>query len=68
MSDVALRPKFETKDFDRLQKLKLNGLLQNYDQPTVIASRAFSKFSSTPGRRIAGSQEKHPQDLFNLRI
>jgi predicted Zn-dependent peptidase len=48
MADVALRPKFETKDFERLQKLKLNGLLQNYDQPTVIASRAFSKFLFDP--------------------
>lgn len=69
MSDIALRPKFETKDFERVQKLKLNGLLQNYDQPTVIASRGFSKFlfdSKTPFSRFAGEaslKSIQPADL-----
>jgi zinc protease len=57
MSDIALRPKFDPKEFDRIQKLRLNGLLQNYDQPTVIAGRAFSKFmfeAGSPYNRFPG--------------
>lgn len=55
MADIILHPKFEQKEFDRLKKLKLNGLLQNYDQPTVIAGRAMSKFlfeANTPYSRF----------------
>lgn len=42
MADIALRPRFEEAELERVRKLRLNGLLQNYDQPTVIAARAFS--------------------------
>jgi zinc protease len=48
MSDITLKPRFDQKEFDRIIKLRLNGLLQNYDQPTVIASRAFSKYIFEP--------------------
>jgi zinc protease len=57
MADIALKPKFDAKEFERIQKLRLNGLLQNYDQPTVIASRAFSKYmfdASSPYNRFPG--------------
>jgi predicted Zn-dependent peptidase len=44
MADITLRPRFEATELERIRKLRLNGLLQNYDQPTVIASRAFMKY------------------------
>ena len=44
MADIVLRPRFDEAELERIRKLRLNGLLQNYDQPTVIAARAFSKF------------------------
>jgi zinc protease len=48
MADIALRPRFDESELERIRKLRLNGLLQNYDQPTVIAARAFSKFIFDP--------------------
>jgi zinc protease len=43
MSDIILRPSFDEKELERVRKLRLNALLQNYDEPNVIASRAFNK-------------------------
>jgi zinc protease len=44
MSDIALRPRWEAEELERLRKLRLNYLLQAYDEPNAIASRAFTKY------------------------
>jgi zinc protease len=43
MSTIALRPAFAEKEIERLRKLRLNGLLQSYDEPNAIANRAFNQ-------------------------
>jgi len=43
MSMIALKPTFAETELERLRKLRLNGLLQNYDEPNVISTRAFNK-------------------------
>ena len=51
MTDIVLRPAFNETEIERLRKLRLNSLLQNYDNPNLIAQRAFNKFlfnSNTP--------------------
>ncbi len=47
MSTIALKPNFSTAEIERIQKLRLNGLLQNYDDPNTIATRAFNKYMFT---------------------
>jgi zinc protease len=56
MSDIVLRPAFSESEIERIRKLRLNGLLQAYDEPGIIASRAFNKFlfeASTPYAKFA---------------
>lgn len=55
MSDIALKPTFAEADIERLRKLRLNGLLQNYDEPNAIARRAIDKYiyGSLPYGRAA---------------
>jgi zinc protease len=50
MSDIAIRPTFAEKDIERIRKLRLSGLLQNYDEPNAIAQRAFDKFFYADGK------------------
>lgn len=42
-SDVILNPSFPQKEFDRIQKTRLASLLQEKDQPAVVASKVFNK-------------------------
>lgn len=59
MSDIVLRPTFSDTEIERLRKLRLNSLLQNYDNPNIIAQRAFNKFlfdASTPFGRFPTEQ------------
>jgi zinc protease len=43
VSDLLLHPKFEEAEIERLRKLQLNSLLQSFDEPSIIARRAFDK-------------------------
>jgi zinc protease len=59
MSDIILRPTFDETEIDRLRKLRLNGLLQNYDNPNVIAQRAFNQLlfdATTPYGKFPNEQ------------
>lgn len=51
MADIAVRPTFPDDELDRLRKERLTSLLQWHDQPSTIASVAFSQ-------RLFGS--RHP--------
>lgn len=42
MADVVLRPSFPAKELDRLKKERLTALIQQRDQPTVMANLAFN--------------------------
>jgi len=48
MTEIALRPTFPENEIERIRKLRLNGLLSNYDEPNVIARRAFDKLMFGP--------------------
>lgn len=41
-SDVLLNPTFPQKEFDRLKKQRLTSLIQQRDQPPIIAENVFS--------------------------
>jgi zinc protease len=59
ISDLMLRPKFEEAEIERLRKLRLNSLLQSFDEPSIIARRAFDKYlfdRSLPYGRFATEQ------------
>jgi zinc protease len=59
MSTIALKPTFAETELERLRKLRLNGLLSNYDEPNIIAQRAFNKLlfdPSTPYAKFANEQ------------
>ncbi len=43
IADILLRPILAEQDIERVRKLRLSGLLQAYDEPNVIAIRAFGK-------------------------
>lgn len=47
MSTIVLKPMFDAKEIERLKKLRLNGLLQSYDEPNAIAQRAFNQLMFT---------------------
>jgi zinc protease len=47
MSTIVLKPAFDAKEIERLKKLRLNGLLQSYDEPNAIAQRAFNQLMFT---------------------
>jgi zinc protease len=47
MSTIVLKPTFDAKEIERLKKLRLNGLLQSYDEPNAIAQRAFNQLMFT---------------------
>ena len=47
MSTIILKPTFANSELDRLKKLRLNALLQNYDDPSTIAQRAFNQLMFT---------------------
>ncbi|MCW5910784.1 MAG: insulinase family protein [Cyclobacteriaceae bacterium] len=42
-SDITLRPAFADTELERLRKLRLNSILQSYDEATLIAQRAYNK-------------------------
>jgi predicted Zn-dependent peptidase len=50
-ADIVLRPTFPAKELERLRKERLTSLVQMYDQPTMVAAVAASKY-------VFG--EKHP--------
>jgi zinc protease len=59
MADITLRPSFNEAEVERLRKLRLNSLLQNFDNPNIIAQRAFNKIlfdASTPFGRFPTEQ------------
>lgn len=59
MSTIALKPTFSETELERVRKLRLNGLLTAYDEPTTIATRAFNKLLfdvSAPYGKFANEQ------------
>lgn len=59
MSIITLKPTFADAELERLRKLRLNGLLSNYDEPNIIAQQAFNKLlfdPSTPYAKFANEQ------------
>src|SRR5688572_22635714 len=51
MSTIVLKPTFAEAELERVRKLRLNGLLTAYDEPTTIATRAYNRLlfdASTP--------------------
>jgi zinc protease len=59
MSDIILKPTFPEQELDRVRKLRLNGLLTQYDEPTIIAQRAFDQLlfdKSLPYGKAANEQ------------
>lgn len=50
-ADIVLKPTFPANELERLRKERLTSLVQMYDQPTMVAAVASSKF-------VFG--EKHP--------
>ncbi|MBL7856673.1 MAG: insulinase family protein [Cyclobacteriaceae bacterium] len=55
MTDIALNPTFAENEIERIRKNRLNGLLQNYDEPNIISRRAFDRLlydKSTPYGRF----------------
>jgi predicted Zn-dependent peptidase len=59
-ADVVTRPSLPAREFDRLKRERLTGLLQLRDEPTEVADRAFSQLLyGTPhpyGRPLGGSE------------
>jgi zinc protease len=43
MADVAVRPTFASTELERIRKVRLNALLQARDNPSAIATMAFSR-------------------------
>jgi zinc protease len=43
LGEMAVRPRFDEKDFERVRQLRLNRLLQLRDLPPVMAERAFAR-------------------------
>jgi len=41
LSDLAIRPRMETREFDRVRELRLNRLTQLRDVPSAVAERVF---------------------------
>lgn len=59
MSDIVLRPQFDSGEINRIRAIRLNSLLQDYDEPAVIARRAFGKYlfpNELPYGRFATQQ------------
>jgi predicted Zn-dependent peptidase len=52
MADVALRPTFPAEELDRQRQQRLTNLLQARDEPTTIASLAFSRVLYGPEHRF----------------
>ncbi|KAA3620363.1 MAG: insulinase family protein [Calditrichaeota bacterium] len=61
MADVTLRPDFPENELKRIVKQRLNGLVQNHDQPGTIATHMFNKtiFGETHpyGRSTSGDEK-----------
>src|SRR5690349_13418545 len=51
LADVILRPTFPAADFDRLKKERLTSILQTRDDPSALASLAFSRLLFGPAHR-----------------
>jgi predicted Zn-dependent peptidase len=51
MADVALRPTFPTSELERLRQQRLTSILQGRDDPSTIASAAFSRVLYGPNHR-----------------
>lgn len=59
MSTIVLKPTFADAELERVRKLRLNGLLTAYDEPTTIATRAYNKLlfePTTPYGKFANEQ------------
>jgi zinc protease len=52
MADVSLRPTFPAEELDRQRQQRLTNLLQARDEPTTIASLAFSRVLYGPEHRF----------------
>ncbi|HEV8538400.1 MAG TPA: pitrilysin family protein [Bacteroidota bacterium] len=59
-TDVLVNPTFPEKDFERIRKTRLAGLMQQRDQPPVIANNAYSYLLYGPnhpyGNNPSGSE------------
>jgi predicted Zn-dependent peptidase len=56
MADVALRPTFPAEELDRLRQQRLTAILQGRDDPSTIASAAFSRILYGPNHRYGTPQ------------
>ena len=60
MADVVLRPSFPAKEVDRLKKERLTELLQQRDEPTIVADLAFNALvygeTHPYGRPLTGTE------------
>jgi zinc protease len=43
LSDMLIRPRLESRDFERVRELRLNRLVQIRDMPPALADRAFAQ-------------------------
>jgi zinc protease len=43
LADMAVRPRFEQRDFDRVRDLRINRLIQLRNVPSALAERAFAR-------------------------
>ncbi len=61
MADAIREPRFDPKDWERVQRLHLESLKQDDDQPTTVASRIAARVLFGPknpyGWPLAGTQE-----------
>jgi zinc protease len=66
MADVALRPTFPQQDLERLRQERLTSLLQAQDDPSSIASLAFSRLLYGPTHRYGTNAIGTPAALKAL--
>ncbi|MBA3884665.1 MAG: insulinase family protein [Acidobacteria bacterium] len=60
LADMAIRPRLEQRDFDRVRELRLNRLVQLRDMPPALAERAFVRllYPNHPyGHMAIGTEE-----------
>ncbi len=66
MADVVVRPSFPVRDFERLRRERLTGLLQLRDEAPAVADRAFAQQlfgAAHPYGRPAGGTEASTRAL-----
>ncbi|MBX3359348.1 MAG: insulinase family protein [Phycisphaeraceae bacterium] len=68
VADAILRPRMNAKDFDRVKGLQLEGLRQEDDEPTVVASRVGLRTLFGDANRYGWSSEGTPASVEPLTL